>query len=152
MNKKLYEFIIYGYLDELDLFVSHHKRKLNRFIHILTIPCEWVSWTMGLTIFSLHWPISIVIALYLLFIQRKASYFASILHLGIAFFSEKLFHYFGGKSLTILSLSIFLQLISLFMQVVIGHWLIEKNNPSMNKRLTLNSVIVSLSLAMELLD
>lgn len=136
------------YYRELILFQSHHINGINWFIHVVTIPMEWFGWLILISFFNLHLPVSILIALYYMTIQSKASNFTACLHVFLAMLVQVLIQTISSTSHLII-MSLGLQFSAWILQVFVGHWIFENNNPSMMKKLTMNSIILSILLVFD---
>ena len=136
------------YFRELILFQSHHTNTINWFIHALTIPMEWFGWLILTSFVRLHIPISVIIALYYTMIKSKAANFSSCLHIFLGMLTEVLIQNVHSQR-HLLILSFGLQFSAWILQVFIGHWVYENNNPSMMKKLTFNSIILSILLVFD---
>ena len=146
MSKTL---LISEYKTESQLFHSHHRNHFNKLIHIITIPFEWLSFTFFWSQLNLNWISTFLVSLYIyVCCPRNSKYLAIMGHLTIAIISDLLNLNVLSPQAKILGI-LLTQIISWFTQVIIGHWLIEKNNPSMIKKFTLNSIIFSLAIIWE---
>lgn len=136
------------YLREFRLFSAHHRHPINALIHVTSIAMEWYGWKILLVSHSFLAGVIltalVVCSVYLS--KASSSFFTCVLHVLLLI----------GAHLTPVkqTMHVFLlcgviQLFSWFVQVVIGHFLLEKNNPSMTKRLSLQSVVWSLCLAVD---
>jgi uncharacterized membrane protein YGL010W len=75
------------------------------------------------------------------------SYKASTVILFLSYSAQKMYNVFGNYSTWLAA--VILQLFSWFIQVQIGHFYYEKNQPGMMKKLTFNSIILSLFMAVD---
>lgn len=138
-----------SYNAELKQYKNSHRNRINIGIHYFTVPCEVLSSLILISLVRLElvWIITLIIIFFLVLTESKAKYFTCVLHilLGlVAAASNYLFTY-----VILLEFSILLQLFAWFFQIVIGHYLIEGNSPSMMKGFTIYSVVVSLLLALD---
>ena len=137
-----------AYSSEFLFYQSHHQNESNWRIHCICIPLEWLSWFLILScIRYVAVVFATAVASYYVVIGSDASvksvitiaalcYFAIVTH---AFLSLRYAFYLAAV----------LQLTAWFVQVKIGHYYFEKNSPGMLKKLTLNSVVLSLLMALE---
>jgi uncharacterized membrane protein YGL010W len=146
------------YEKELEFYVRYHRHPINWIVHTICIPIEWYcfllflsylpSLSFSLSSFSLsfHWMISIMISVYYMLIpQSKMKFFASFLHIFLAYAVDHTVRYFQWNTRLILTCCLYF--VSWFIQVFIGHYYFEKNSPAMTKKLTLNSIILSVLLS-----
>ncbi len=149
-----------AYKDELCLYRKHHLHLINWFIHVVCIFIEWFSYIHIIAIFLCY---QSSLSTFLLVYGGQASLavyaiickpgFIGILvavgHVFIAFMSlhSAAVDLYINNTYWLMIISIVAQLLSWFMQVFVGHFMIEKNKPSMTQRLSINSVVLSLLLA-----
>lgn len=135
------------YKKELTLFRNHHQNKINKLIHLLTVPLEWFASFLLISLVlpsTFYWVAVAMIYIYYCCLGSKKKYLVGCIHVVISIFAIS---YGSSHSLLYnIALAVSLQLFAWISQIGIGHVLIEKNSPSMTKKLTLNSIIVSLLL------
>lgn len=137
------------YQNEFRLYQASHMNKWNIFIHHCTVPLEWFSCLVFISLSHVifTWILTMLVIICLLVLRSKNKYSACFCHLILC----------AGATITAntynplnkIKLSCILQIIAWFLQVCIGHFLIERNSPSMTKQLTMFSVTVSLLLAFD---
>ncbi|RZM30037.1 MAG: hypothetical protein EOO88_02560 [Pedobacter sp.] len=136
------------YLKELRLFSAHHRHSVNALIHVISIAMEWYGWNLLLVSQSLLLGLVLtVLVVYFVYLSNtSSSLIAGSLHMllliGAHLTSVK-------QPMHAILLCGGIQVSSWFAQVVIGHFLLENNNPSMTKRLSVQSVVWSLCLAVD---
>lgn len=135
------------YKKELTLFRSHHKHRINKWIHLLTVPIEWFSSFLLLSLLlpsTYYWMIVAVVYIYYCLLNSKKKYFVGSVHVVISCLAL----WFSGRHslLRNTAIAIALQLFAWVSQIGIGHSYFEKNSPSMTKKFTFNSIVVSLLL------
>jgi uncharacterized membrane protein YGL010W len=133
------------YKEELSFFRNYHRRKLNRIIHSICVPIEEFSFLLLLGFVQL---IYVKAVLYFCYHLSLSGFFPKIIgvtHLLLA----ALAHLVSANSsaTTLLCVSFGLQFIAWFCQVVVGHMLIERNQPGFFEKLSFHSVVLSLMLA-----
>ncbi len=134
-----------AYNEELKFFLSYHRNRVNWMIHAITIPLEWTSWLLFLTIFRIHWLIAVPTAVYFVILDSPMSLLAAVAQIFFCWFAQYIYQ-ITGLNLAI-GIVVFVQLSSWFLQVYIGHKVFEKNLPAMATKLTCNSIILSPLLA-----
>ena len=137
-----------AYQNELVYYRKYHKHPVNWWIHAITVPCEYFALLLGLTVVNLHYPASILLGIYQFVSVPNVGIksVCAIVNLIMICAAEYVTFQFNSP-LLMLSLALFLQVLSWFAQVYIGHYQIEKNQPGIVIRLTLNSVVLSLPIA-----
>lgn len=164
------------YKNEFQLYSKYHQNKINWYIHSISIPLEWFSFLLFISNFTLlYWLISFLIFIYYNLLiynnkknKKRINIICSLLHLLFSIIIDLIHYYFQNSIYTfnlsfipfisslsikynyyILILSISLYFISWFLQICIGHFYFEKNYPSMTKKLTFNSIILSVLLSLD---
>lgn len=134
------------YIVELRLYQRHHRNRINWVIHAVTIPIEWTCWLMfAAYISNLHWIIGTITAVYFILLNSNVSAACAIFQIIYAVIAEYLVSSYD--TWTAISLACVMQLVAWILQVCVGHWLLERNNPAMMTKLTLNSVVLSTLMA-----
>lgn len=142
------------YHAEAKFYKSYHQNHINWWIHTVTVPIEWfsffllVQYTRVDAVICLS--ISGIIAAYYLLIScpaASAAAYGMVLTSWCSIFIKQLI---PPEQLWILALV--LHFVAWFSQVVIGHYMVEKNSPAMGQRLTANSVVLSFLLAWDYSD
>jgi uncharacterized membrane protein YGL010W len=133
------------YREELLFYSKYHQNKTNWMIHAVTIPIEWITWFMILCYFNIELVTATIISAYYLMVQTKMSIPSALSQFLIAFMARYLC---DCMSMNAIIYSILLiQAFSWFVQVFIGHRIFEGNLPAMTKKLSFNSVILSMLLS-----
>jgi uncharacterized membrane protein YGL010W len=136
-----------AYQTELLFYREHHQSVINWNIHRVCIPLEWLSWFLLVSYICNPLLIAVIAATYYLIIGSPGSVKAS--------FSVLIMGYFGVSLLRVLLplhpwvTSLLVQVIAWLLQVGVGHRYFEKNAPGMFKKITLNSVVLSLLITFE---
>ena len=139
--------ILDHYIDEVIFFRRYHQNYINAFIHAITIPLEWFSWVILISLVNIHWIIQILIFLYYVIIGTPSALVCSLLHLAMAYMAGCMQRHLGiVNSIMFFCLC---QISAWISQVIFGHWLFERNQPAMVNRLTINSIILSVLLSWE---
>lgn len=145
--KYLLEYFRNEYNEEFKLFRRHHKDKINRWIHLWTVPMEWFSSFLLLSLVLsstvVLW-LMLVLSAYFFALNSKNKYYVIFAHVTIVIAALHVSSILTVFTSIITAVS--MQLFAWVTQVGIGHKLIEKNSPSMTKKFTFNSVLVSLLL------
>eukprot|EP01039_Chlorochromonas_danica_P007370 gene7370-8152_t len=138
------------YVEELSFFQSYHRNKVNIWIHAISIPFEWLGWTLLVSLFPpWHWLFSTVTAVLVLLSNSHTAYPTACFHLLTAWITGQLR---GSMSMMgVFCLSVALQVVAWTVQVVFGHYLLEGNSPAMVHKLTLVSVFWSTAMAWDAL-
>lgn len=126
-------------------YSAYHRNRINWLIHVVTIPIEWLSWLLVLSIVEFEMVMSVALALYYVVIGSRMSYFAAVAHLLFAYVAKQSCQYLGATNSLIAFVAI--QLIAWTLQVLVGHRLFEHNLPSMATNLSVNSVLLSVLMA-----
>ena len=145
-----------NYERELEFYKSHHRNSVNIAIHLLSIPLELLSVLMIFPSSTLFTTLSL---LYCLLIGSYCSVvtknywtklFVIPLHVLVAILNYAVKSYFfEGMYMHAIKVAIMIHCSSWFLQVIIGHFYIENNHPGMMNKLTIYSIIISNSLALE---
>jgi uncharacterized membrane protein YGL010W len=135
----------FAYRGELALYRAHHARAANWWLHAACVPVEWLAMLLALSALSAlsavashlplpaHWLAQLALAAYVAPLAL-----ARVVDLLLAALPS-----FQGR----LVVALVAWTCSWLLQVPVGHWQIERNQPSMATQLTLNSVLLSVSLA-----
>lgn len=147
-TQTLQQYIREEYFKERKLYCSDHRNKWNWWIHAICVPIEWLSWLLFLSLFRIHNLTTAFIIAYYVVLPTSRKYIAIVGH-GILTFAVSCFH--GAKQMwyTTVVQVFLLQVAAWSMQIFVGHYIFEKNQPSMASRLTFNSIILSVLLAWE---
>ena len=146
-NSDMQKFLKDLYYTELAFYRRYHRNGTNWLIHQYCIPLEWLSWLIFC--FNFFEPTLLVffIVVYYRLIATPASNRAACTLLLLS----------GVAKLVSLSMSLnnsliisgFMQINSWFVQVMIGHKFYENNSPGMFKKISLNSIVLSLLMTFE---
>uniref|UniRef100_A0A7S2U3A4 DUF962 domain-containing protein n=1 Tax=Lotharella oceanica TaxID=641309 RepID=A0A7S2U3A4_9EUKA len=140
------------YDKELVFYRSFHQHPVNWRIHALAVPLEWWSFLLAAAgvHFALPWAIALGAAGYYLLLSSKKKFLvhisAALAQVVMAFAATRVAFEANSVRSTLLWAGI-VHVLSWSLQVGIGHWFIEKNNPGMATQLTTNSVVLSPLLA-----
>ena len=144
------------YERELEFYKSYHRKSINIAIHLLSIPLELLSVLMIfprstlLTTLSLMYCLLIGIYCSVVSKSHLTKLLVIPLHVSIAIVNYVVkYYYFGGMYMHALQVAVTIHVSSWFFQVFIGHFYIENNSPGMMNKLTIYSIVISNSLALE---
>jgi uncharacterized membrane protein YGL010W len=125
---------------------NYHQNKWNNIIHMITIPLEWLGWVLWLSVLSLHFPFCFGVAIQHFFLPQQLAFVVGIVHVVYAMVAEVVKRRLRS-SLTLIKIGLALQVVSWFLQVIVGHFCLEKNNPSFVKKFTLTGIIFSVMIS-----
>jgi uncharacterized membrane protein YGL010W len=133
------------YKEELLFFRKYHRQKLNRIIHSVCVPIEEFSFLLLLSLVHLIYLKAVIYFCYHLCLRGFFPKLIGVTHLLLA----ALAHFVSANSSItfLLFMSFGLQVIAWFCQVVVGHMLIERNQPGFLDKVSFHSVALSLMLA-----
>jgi uncharacterized membrane protein YGL010W len=143
----MFEVLRASYQSELSFYQEHHQNRINWNIHCVCIPLEWLSWFLLCSYICNPLSIAVIVATYSMIIGSPGSLKAS--------FSVLVMGYFGVSLLMSLSpqhpwvTSLLVQIIAWLVQVGVGHRYFEKNAPGILKKISFNSVVLSLLMTFE---
>jgi uncharacterized membrane protein YGL010W len=147
-TQKYFHAVSMVYEKDLVFFKKFHRNVVNQYIHAITIPLEWLGWVIVLRLLSpMHWIVTIVISFLIIIAKSRCSVFAAGFHILLAVVAQVA----ALDAYQALVVTVALQLLSWLTQVVIGHYILEKNNPAMMTKLTTASVAWSLCLCFDAL-
>jgi uncharacterized membrane protein YGL010W len=135
------------YEEELKIYTDFHRNEWNWWLHSLCIPLEWLGWLMLISVFNLHWVVSIVLAVYYCFIDSPVSSVSALCHILLAVIASFVNDALGQSITQVAIVSISLQAVAWSVQILIGHRLLEQNRPSFMISLSLNGIALSILLA-----
>ena len=137
--------IQFEYMNELTFYRSYHRNSTNWIIHAITIPMEWSSTLLVLCCIGQQWNVAVVTSLYFLLTNSRIALAASAAQLVLCYVADRLYRRIGFKYAILAAISA--HVTSWAAQVLVGHGIYEKNKPAMTKKLTLNSIILSVILS-----
>mmetsp|Transcript_10269 Transcript_10269/g.26704 ORF Transcript_10269/g.26704 Transcript_10269/m.26704 type:complete len:166 (+) Transcript_10269:3-500(+) len=144
--------IVSSYAEELALYRAHHSHMGNWLLHAACVPLEWLSFLITLALVEprLPWAVQGALAALVLACNRPALVSVCI-SLGLLVLAQAanwvVIDLVPGRRIHAIALAAGSCSLSWAVQVPIGHWLLERNQPSMASRLTINSVLLSVPLA-----
>ncbi len=138
-----------SYDHELAHYQRYHRHPINWWIHAITIPIEFMACYMVLAHFNLHLFSALVVADYTVLIGSATSTIVAIANILLAVLAKYVNSNNYIHNNVIIAFAI-IQTISFGFQVCIGHWVIEKNQPAMRTKFSLNSVFLSLLMSWDL--
>ena len=141
--------------DELRYYRLHHAEWHNWWLHAVLVPVEWSAWLVALALAAsqapalarLHWVIQSVVAS-IVWASTSSLKLASA-QMVLALAAECIVSLCGRYALPV---AVGLWTSSWVLQVGLGHWLLERNNPGMTKQMSLFSVVLSVSMAWDARD
>jgi uncharacterized membrane protein YGL010W len=148
-----------AYMWELNHYLRYHRSFINLLLHTVLVPLEWLCFLTFTG--TLVGPGPVFYVEVLLFCYYLTIHYN--LPKGMSLILGGWMHLFLGciaghiltanwhvDSLRILIVVVFV--LGWVIQVCVGHWLIEQNSPSMSDKLTMNSVALSVGLALADVD
>ena len=143
-----------AYKTEIILYRQYHRNPWNWLIHCATVPLELFSFFLLAAYLSpriivLVHICSWILALYYWIIGISwHSITAGLMMLFLYHAGTFVHHRFNTiLYVPIWTIALLLQVMAWFLQVCVGHHLLEQNQPAMTKKLTVNSIALSLLLA-----
>mmetsp|Transcript_10748 Transcript_10748/g.12765 ORF Transcript_10748/g.12765 Transcript_10748/m.12765 type:complete len:165 (+) Transcript_10748:250-744(+) len=139
------------YQREHDFYLRYHQHPVNWMLHAFAVPLEWCSFLAALCL--LHNSIPLFVAglagaYYVLLLPNILGLFAGLSQISMGFITTyAMSTTFKNHRALATGCILCLYCLSWIVQVGFGHWLIEKNEPGMMNKLTVNSVILSPLLA-----
>jgi uncharacterized membrane protein YGL010W len=143
----MFEDLQAAYKYELSFYRENHQNRINWNIHCICIPLEWLSWFLLCSYICNPLLIAGIVATYYMIVGSPGSVKAS--------FSVLIMSHSGVPLLRSLSpqhpwvTSLLVQIVAWFLQVGVGHRYFEKNTPGMLKKMSFNSVVLSLLMTFE---
>jgi uncharacterized membrane protein YGL010W len=134
-----------NYQSELKHYMNFHSNSLNWRIHGVTVPIEWISWVAILSLINCHWLFSLLAVFCNITVGSFPSSLTAVFQIFCALLVSKTKEFFSTMNL--IAIAICMQVVAWIVQVYIGHFLIEKNNPAMMSKITVSSVFFSLQLS-----
>ncbi|KAG8459026.1 hypothetical protein KFE25_006571 [Diacronema lutheri] len=137
-----------AYASELRLYRAHHACRANWLLHAACVPLEWAACLLALAQLAPRapWLAQLALGAYVLPLHPPISVALGPAQLALAALVDAL-----GAALPSTRARLAVALCawcgSWLLQVPVGHWLLERNQPAMVTRLTLNSAILAVPLA-----
>ena len=140
------------YEKDLKLYIRHHNNKLNWYLHTICIPAEATFFlvTIGVVLYpifdygysrALLMMFSCIVALYYLLLARYHSIPSAVAIILMGYLATSLITFKG-----IWLYAVVIEIIAWSLQVFVGHYFLNKNNPSMTQELSIRSMISSVLL------
>mmetsp|Transcript_24201 Transcript_24201/g.33831 ORF Transcript_24201/g.33831 Transcript_24201/m.33831 type:complete len:158 (+) Transcript_24201:87-560(+) len=138
------------YEKEHEFYLRYHRHPVNRVLHAFAVPLEWCSFLAVLCL--LHHSIPLFVAIlvgsyYIILLPNTLGILACLSQMCMGFMTMYASAAFENHGVLATGCILCLYCFSWIVQVGIGHWLIEKNEPGMINKLTFNSVVLSPLLA-----
>jgi len=133
---------------ELSFYRAHHRNRLNWWLHACAVPVEWTSWLILVRLVAWWLPYVLQSWIALLVLAATRSMVLAGAQIPLAALSDcavRVCGVCGGAH--VLAAAAICWLVSWMVQVGIGHWLVERNQPGMATSLTALSVLLSVSMA-----
>jgi|MDSY01.2.fsa_nt_gb uncharacterized membrane protein YGL010W len=142
---------VQAYQDELSFYQRFHRHPVNWRIHAVAVPLEWFGWLLALGLAPrrlLHWPFGVSVGVYHALVVRPAGLaVASFLaQIAMAVCVDRVVAAISG-AWHVLAIAVTIHASSWAVQVLVGHYRVEKNKPGLATQLTLNSVLLSVPMA-----
>lgn len=147
VSDKVVSYLDRVYATEYKIYEQHHIHQINCYIHAVTITLEWFA---TLNIVHHYMPVRIVTmamaGLHLFVSVSPCALYAAAVFLVLTIVIETaLQEGIGGRNAIVLGVAV--HTVSWALQVGIGHFVFDKNYPSMTKSLSVFSVMYSLSMS-----
>lgn len=147
------EYLKRKYTEEYILYKKYHISTWNCLIHAVTVYLEWLVTLNVLHTIYLARPFAMIFVLFQLVLVKPMSFFVSVALVFSVYFVESItMEIFATETVEFyISILVFLivHLNCWMLQVGIGHFMIDKNRPSMAEGLSVYGVIYSLLLSWE---
>lgn len=141
-----------AYAAELKLYRAHHANRSNWRLHCACVPLEWLACLVALAELPRvgwlrpHWLVQLGLGAYVLPLGLPTTAVLAAAQLGLAAAADAV-HVSLPSADARLVAALVAYACSWLLQVPVGHWLLERNQPAMATKLTLNSVVLSVALA-----
>ena len=135
------------YRQELMFYRTYHRNEINWRIHCICIPLEWLAVLTMCCYVCEPLPFVCLIAIYYALLDSPSSSYAAGSLIFLGYFTPVIFRFLSADYAWLVSIS--LQILAWFVQVIIGHNYFEKNSPGMLQKISLNSVLVSFLMIFE---
>jgi len=138
------------YERERSIYLKSHQNPWNRRLHQITVSMEWLAAFVLIATVNpiLSFLVALGTAIYLAICSHElTSRLVALWTLLVAECASIIVTSVVASTTEAVVLAGVLQAVAWAVQVPLGHWLIEKNSPSMATHFTLNSVVLSLLLA-----
>jgi len=136
-------------LEELRFYQQHHRNRLNWWLHAIAVPVEWSAWLIALRSVHAALPWALQFAVAALVLAATGSLALGAAQLALASAADLVVHRFADHALALAAGG---WTCSWLVQVGIGHWLLERNQPGMAKQLTALSIFLSVGMAWDTAD
>lgn len=143
----MFERLRAAYRSELTFYRENHQNRINWNIHCVCIPLEWLSWFLLFSYTCNPLSIAVITATYYMIIGSPGSTKASFSVLLMAYIGVPLLRSLHPQDPWVTSLLV--QIVAWLLQVGVGHRYFEKNTPGMLKKISVNSVALSLLMTFE---
>ena len=145
-----------AYEKERRVYNLYHRNKINNLIHAVFVPIEWFCFLHAFNMLNPTFALSMACLIFLYYTFLEATIGCLIGGINLILFSLS-FYILRSPSLFLplhlqISSLLFIYLMSFFVQIVIGHGIFEGNKPAFTNSLTLNSIALSLLLALNHLN
>ena len=143
-----------NYRSELAFYQSYHRNTVNWSIHAISIPFEWFSSVLLLTVVHryFHWAFCMLVAVYYVTLGTRMAVVCALCQLCMAQLASIVAYKLQSSVNAIVFMFAIIQLLSWTLQVWIGHRIFEQNRPAILDKFTYASVLLSPLLAWEILD
>ena len=132
---------------ELSFYRAHHRNRLNWWLHACAVPVEWTSWLILVRLVAWWLPYVLQSWIALLVLAATRSLVLAGAQIPLAALSDCAVRVCGVCGVHVLAAAAICWIVSWMVQVGIGHWLIEGNQPGLASSLTALSVLLSVSMA-----
>ena len=145
-----------AYSSELAFYERHHTHRLNRLLHAVCVPLEWLAFLLLLSLLppaglgtTAVAAVACAAALCHLVLATPVALVAAAAHVLMAVAALGLRNACAASSNPRggLAAAVLIEAAAWSVQVVVGHRLLEGNAPGMTKSLTVNSVVLSVMMA-----
>jgi uncharacterized membrane protein YGL010W len=149
-QQSLIELLRESYSRELEFYREYHQNGMNNALHVVCVPMEWLAFLTMTNFVGVQYYLSFGIACYYLLLNSKVRHVAAVGHVGMAYLSSQIFSRLRERWWMVALVALLMQITAWSLQVCIGHKILEGNSPAMTKKLTLNSIVLSVLLAWDI--
>ena len=134
---------------ELAFYRKYHRHRQNWWIHYVCVPLEVTTFLVPAACVHRALPllVSAPTALYGALLDPPRTLLPAAITCSLGIVAERVVAVSGGSTGRALLLALALHAAAWIMQVPVGHWMLEKNTPAMQDKMTLNSVVLCVLLA-----